>query len=370
MLCYCSDLFFLSDLMPTSKAMESSSSNSNNNPHTEDKDETTTVDSHTVPLDQTLETVRRIQRRIYASYHRISSLDCWNIFCSIPLVLTVIYHLSFIITSSYCIHIITQERAVFDSLFSTRTPKDGWAGLSSGLKSVTKGVAGGIAALVTAPIVGAQQDGARGLLTGLATGVAGAVALPVTGVCVGAYQLSRGIANSGTAMQSSNKGMVWNEQSRLWEYYTLEQEMQQVEAQEKILAAKNTTGGGGKPISDGHAADEPKVKDRSYYDLLQVPTNATAMQLKKAYYKQSRVCHPDRIQGDANKEEANQKFHELSQAYQILSNEQSRAYYDKHGLLTDEAANEMKLHEMVRTCVLHACGCCAVVCIQQEAVRC
>ncbi|GKY91439.1 hypothetical protein MPSEU_000116200 [Mayamaea pseudoterrestris] len=239
------------------------------------------------------------------------------------------------------------ERVVFDSLFSTRTPKDGWAGLSSGLKSVTKGLAGGVATLVTAPIVGAQQEGAKGFVTGLAMGVAGAVALPVTGVCVGAYQLTRGIANSGTAIQSANKGMIWNEKNRVWEFYTLEQELQQIEAEE-LQYQQGGSGSIGTASTSGAMANERQVADRTYYDLLQVSTNANNVQLKKAYYKQSRLVHPDRNAGKpvAEMEASNKQFQELSQAYQILSNEQSRAYYDKHGLLTDEAAQEMKLHEI------------------------
>lgn len=55
-----------------------------------------------------------------------------------------------------------QEKQVFDSLFSTRRPKDGWAGLSSGLKSVAKGTAAGLTALVASPIVGASQEGPKG----------------------------------------------------------------------------------------------------------------------------------------------------------------------------------------------------------------
>ena len=204
-----------------------------------------------------------------------------------------------------------------------------------------------MATLVSAPIVGAQQDGAKGFVTGLAMGVAGAVALPVTGVCVGAYQLTRGIANSGTAMQSANKGMIWNERDRVWEFYTLEHELQRIEAEE--LKQRNNTVGGAATAASGSTPNERTVADRTYYDLLQVSTNANNVQLKKAYYKQSRLCHPDRNAGKspAEMEASNKQFQELSHAYQILSNDQSRAYYDKHGLLTDEAAQEMKLHEIV-----------------------
>ena len=50
---------------------------------------------------------------------------------------------------------------VFNSLFSTRRPKDGWAGLSSGLKSASKGTVAGLASLIAQPIAGAHEGGVK-----------------------------------------------------------------------------------------------------------------------------------------------------------------------------------------------------------------
>ena len=160
---------------------------------------------------------------------------------------------------------------MFDALFSTRKPKDGWAGLSSGLKSVAKGAGAGLAALIAAPIAGAHRDGATGFLKGLATGVASAVALPVTGVCVGAYQVGRGMANSGEAMRNARKGMMWDVDRRDWYFYSLEQELVDIRTREAKLQTEssNTTG----------KLEETLVKDREYYDLLKVPTNASSAEL-------------------------------------------------------------------------------------------
>jgi len=210
---------------------------------------------------------------------------------------------------------------VFDSLFSTRKPKDGWAGLSSGAKSVLKGTAAGVISLVAQPIAGAQEGGVTGFLTGLATGVASCVALPVTGVCVGAYQVGRGMANSAEAIRASRQGMQWNPTTREWYYYYLDQEWNEVQEEEAKLQGKGST------VSQEHEA-ERKVKDREYYDLLKVSTSATAGEIKKAYYKEARNCHPDKRPDDP---EAARKFQELGAAYQILSNEESRARYDKQG---------------------------------------
>jgi len=207
-----------------------------------------------------------------------------------------------------------------NALFSTRRPKDGWAGLSSGLKSVAKGTAAGIASLIAQPIVGAQQDGLRGFVTGLGTGVASAVALPVMGVGVGIYQVGRGMVNSAEAMSAASQGKIWDARKREWYFYYLDKEWEDVQRVE----AERT----GQKASDGSGTMERSVKDRTYYDLLQISTNASQGDIKKAYYKEARKCHPDKNPDDPA---AAEKFQALGHAYQILSNEETRKNYDRNG---------------------------------------
>ena len=222
---------------------------------------------------------------------------------------------------------LQEASEVFNALFSTKKPKDGWAGLASGLKSVTKGTVAGLASLVAQPIAGAQEGGVKGFFGGLATGVASAVALPVTGICVGAYQVGRGVANSVEAVNASKAGMQWDNDKREWIFYYLNKDKEEVEELEaKVKAEKaHTTASGDAAKVD---LNEKKVKDREFYDLLGVSTNASAGDIKKAYYKEARKCHPDKCLDDP---EAAAKFQALGHAYQILSNEQSRANYDKNG---------------------------------------
>ena len=66
----------------------------------------------------------------------------------------------------------------------------------------------------------------------------------------------------------------------------------------------------------------------SPYDVLGVAPTADADEIRKAYYKKARSCHPDKNRDDP---EAEKRFKELSTAYAILSDEETRRVYDEHG---------------------------------------
>ncbi len=70
------------------------------------------------------------------------------------------------------------------------------------------------------------------------------------------------------------------------------------------------------------------AQKRDYYEVLGVPKNASADDIKKAYRKLAMKFHPDRNPGD---KEAEEKFKELGEAYAVISDEQKRAAYDKFG---------------------------------------
>jgi len=67
---------------------------------------------------------------------------------------------------------------------------------------------------------------------------------------------------------------------------------------------------------------------RDYYEVLTVSRTVTVEELKKAYRKQALKHHPDRNPGDKVAEE---KFKEVGEAYEVLSDPQKRAAYDQFG---------------------------------------
>ena len=67
---------------------------------------------------------------------------------------------------------------------------------------------------------------------------------------------------------------------------------------------------------------------RDYYEVLGVPRDATDDQIKKAYRKMAIKYHPDKNPGD---KEAEEKFKEAAEAYDVLSDSQKRQQYDRFG---------------------------------------
>jgi len=131
-----------------------------------------------------------------------------------------------------------------------------------------------------------------------------------------------------TAQQAREVGMIWDKRENQWAFYFLDDEYEEIIEKEK---ENNKIPNGGN--DDGI---ECIVKDREYYDLIGVRTSASATEIKKSYYKKARLVHPDK----SDDPDAADKFQKLGHAYNVLSNEQLRAAYDKNGKAETTAEEE------------------------------
>ncbi|MFZ3116552.1 MAG: DnaJ domain-containing protein, partial [Syntrophales bacterium] len=67
---------------------------------------------------------------------------------------------------------------------------------------------------------------------------------------------------------------------------------------------------------------------RCYYEILEIARAAPVDEIKKSYRKMAMQYHPDRNPGD---KEAEEKFKEAAEAYEVLSDQEKRSVYDRYG---------------------------------------
>ena len=99
----------------------------------------------------------------------------------------------------------------------------------------------------------------------------------------------------------------------------------------KIQKNKERNKKNNRKIEDDKEEDitlENNFGNKDLYSLLGIQKNATSTEIRKAYKRLVLLCHPDKNKKDP---EASSKFINISRAYKILSNEQSRRYYDETG---------------------------------------
>jgi len=156
--------------------------------------------------------------------------------------------------------------------------------------------------------------------------------LPVTGAITGSVQVMRGLFSTPASIYQASRGQQWSEEEACWQKpvpYSLAADAAKAKLQEAVLKEAQARISEGKEAERNSADGSPKkVADREFYDVLGVSTNASSNDIKKAYYRKAMSCHPDRC---PNNEEAKAKFQALGEAYQVLSNDQLRAAYDREG---------------------------------------
>ena len=77
----------------------------------------------------------------------------------------------------------------------------------------------------------------------------------------------------------------------------------------------------------------PTTQNKDYYGTLGVKKTATSEEIRKAFRKAARRYHPDVNPGDKKAEE---KFKEISEANEVLSDEKKRKVYDQVGFYSDQ----------------------------------
>jgi len=220
-------------------------------------------------------------------------------------------------------------------------PKHLSDGLIKGGGAAALGVGAGVAALVILPVQGAKSKGVVGAACGALLGVGAFAGLTLLGVGAGVIQVGRGIYNTPDAINSKIKGKEWDSRTQRWIFYNLKEEadmvlgmdekayMEYMSNEGKVEMPVPELSGAGGEGADSQAPKKTKeVKETGLYDTLGIEPDATSGQVKKAYYKMAKQHHPDKNDGD---ESAKQRFQEISDAYVILMDEESRTNYDKNG---------------------------------------
>ena len=87
---------------------------------------------------------------------------------------------------------------------------------------------------------------------------------------------------------------------------------------------------------------------QDYYELLGVSRKAPQKEIRQAYRKLARKYHPDLNPGDKSSEE---KFKQVQEAYDVLSDAKKRQMYDQFGLTLPEAAAP-RLARILAMCIL------------------
>eukprot|EP00123_Amoebidium_parasiticum_P014209 comp22396_c0_seq1/m.33425 comp22396_c0_seq1/g.33425 ORF comp22396_c0_seq1/g.33425 comp22396_c0_seq1/m.33425 type:complete len:439 (-) comp22396_c0_seq1:61-1377(-) len=85
-----------------------------------------------------------------------------------------------------------------------------------------------------------------------------------------------------------------------------------------------------------HSSYQRNQSKRDYYEMLGLKKDASQADIKKAYYQLAKQYHPDKNKGD---KEAEKKFAEISEAYEVLGSEESRKRYDQEGQMGAEFKN-------------------------------
>lgn len=248
-----------------------------------------------------------------------------------------------------------------DYLNQTR-PKNLMEGVQSGLGNVLDGALGAAGSLVLMPVVGVtrgyQKGGILGSTLGLGVGIVGGVVGAATsaagGLVKGTAQVARGVISVPNSIIAPRTGKYWNDVEGKWVKTNLHEEETQMtiipDDDNDIIGTQKAD------MSVDMATDEfsdANVKDTLYYETLGVSTEADQSNIKRQYYLLARKYHPDKVGDDV---EAAEKFRNISEAYQVLSDPELRKIYDEEGVdgLTADKTSAAQMENHIDPTILFA----------------
>jgi len=211
-------------------------------------------------------------------------------------------------------------------------------GTKSGVGNIVAGAVGGAGVAVMMPVMGLAAGmqnagivgGLFGLVGGAVVGVLGAAALVVGGAVMGVTQIARGLFAAPEAAMAPHQGKWWNENEGKWIYTDMEKEIEATlkgvpDDDSDILGDIQKDLDASAELGSGKGGE---VIDAFYYETLEVATDADDSTIRRRYYLLAKKYHPDRNPDD---KEAADKFKMIAEAYQVLSDPELRARYNKDG---------------------------------------
>lgn len=227
-------------------------------------------------------------------------------------------------------------------------------GTKKGVANLTYGIVGALGLILVMPFAGAKSGyesygivgAVGGTFAGALGGVVGAVGALLTGLCSFLYYTSLGLIRTPTALLALMQGKQWDKDAEEWVDYDMAVEsdilfsiteetfIEHIKEKKTATDLYSPSRKQAEANRDGSAAEGTRpvrkkiVQDRTFYDTLGVEPEATASEIKKAYYLLAKRNHPDRNPGNA---EAKANFQRISQAYEVLGDENLRLAYDTRG---------------------------------------
>lgn len=212
-----------------------------------------------------------------------------------------------------------QKSMDIGQIYRRTAPRDVLEGLVQGFKLLAVGavlVLGFFVASVVETIRSLRRLTFRKFVNIIFGTVVASVCVGLSSVVLAVVQLVRGVVSTPLAFKARR-------QHRVWEVGTwIDVDLSALEHD----ATSNPDSGDGTNGSLDSAT--LSVADTEFYDLLKIGPTASSNDIRKAYYREARLCHPDTNPGD---DSARAKFQRVTEAYQVLWDPDSRSKYDARG---------------------------------------